>query len=240
MKRILVVDDDRQMVRTLCDILALHGWETHARHNGEDAVAAVREQAFAAVLMDVKMDGMGGVEALSRIRRERPGARVILMTGYSSTELLEQAEREGALDIVAKPVLLPRLIEGLGRVLDRGDPVLVVDRDPELLQSISGPLRGRGFEVRAASSPDHGLALLSARQPVAAVLDLDLGDAGPGDVVLAIRRASPAVAAILCRAECKSESPATPASPNSLYGAVRKPFAPDHLIGMLDGIVPTR
>src|SRR6185436_7396406 len=91
LKRILVVDDERQMTRTLCDILALHGWETDARHSGEEAVAAVHETDYDAVLMDVKMEGINGVEALQQIRERRPSARVILMTAYSSAELLEQA-----------------------------------------------------------------------------------------------------------------------------------------------------
>jgi two-component system, NtrC family, response regulator HydG len=239
-KRVLVVDDDRQMVRTLCDILTLHGWDAHARHSGEEAVTAVQEQDFAAVLMDVRMEGMNGVEALARIRHHRPGAKVVLMTAYSSADLLKQAEEEGALQILSKPVQLPVLIELLEKALHGGDPVLVVDDDPIFLRSIVDPLRGRGFNVLQATSLDQGLALLSEGHPVAAVLDLRLGDLGPVDVVLAIKRASPAVAVILCSGDPRLIDEATTETPpGSVYGAVRKPFAPDHLIGMLDDILRT-
>jgi DNA-binding NtrC family response regulator len=237
-KRILVVDDERQMTRTLCDILRLHGWETEARHSGEEAVAAIEQEDFTAVLMDVKMEGINGVEALQRIRQLRPAARVILMTAYSSAELLRRAEQEGALQILAKPVALPALVALLESVLNGGEPVLVVDDDAAFLRSLGDPLRARGFEVIEAGSLEAALAVLHERRPVAAVLDLRLGDLDPGEIVLAIKRASPAVAVILCSGhpdlidEAKSTVP-----PGAVYGSVRKPFSPDHLIGMLDDLV---
>jgi DNA-binding NtrC family response regulator len=237
-KRVLVVDDDRQMVRTLCDILSLHGWETEARHSGEEAVAAVAAQDFGIVLMDVKMEGMNGVEALSQIRRLRPAARVVLMTAYSSAELLKRAEAEGALQILSKPVPLPVLVALLETTLNGGDPILVVDDDLAFLRSLADPLRASGFTVLEASSLEHGLALLQEKRPVAAVLDLRLGKHGPADAVLAIRQVSPAVAVILCSGypDLIDQARAT-APPGAVYGAVQKPFAPDHLIGMLDELL---
>jgi two-component system, NtrC family, response regulator HydG len=238
-KRVLVVDDDVNMARTLCDILSMHGWETEARHSGEAAVEAVAASDFAAVLMDVKMQGITGVEALARIRRLRPRARVILMTAYSSAELLQRAVSEGALQILSKPVSLPSLVDLLETSLNGGEPILVVDDDPEFLRSLSDPLRASGFSVLEATSLDHGLNLLQERRPVAAVLDLRLGNgAGPLDAVLAIKHASPAVAVILCSGypDLIDQTRAA-APPGAVYGAVQKPFAPDHLIGMLDELV---
>jgi two-component system, NtrC family, response regulator HydG len=237
-RRVLVVDDDRQMVRTLCDILSLHDWETVARHSGEDAVAAIAEQEFSAVLMDVKMEGINGVEALAQIRKLRPRARVILMTAYSSAELLRRAEAEGALQIMNKPVVLPMLVEALEKTLNGGEPVLVVDDDLAFLRSLGDPLRASGFEVLEASSLGHGLSLLQEKRPVAAVLDLRLGNLGPAEAVLAIRQVSPAVAVILCSGypDLIDQARAT-TPPGAVYGAVQKPFAPDHLIGMLDELI---
>ena len=239
MKRVLVVDDDRQMVRTLCDILSLYGWDAEPRYSGEEAVAAMAEREFDAVLMDVRMQGINGVEALAQIRRLRPNARVILMTAYSSTELLDRAVEEGALQVLSKPVQLPVVLELLKRTLDGGEPVLVVDDDIEFLRSLADSLRANGFAVLEAGSLDHGLSLLQEKHPVAAVLDLRLGGRQhPADVVLAIRRASPAVAVILCSGypDLIDEARAT-TPPGAVYGAVQKPFAPDHLIGMLDELI---
>jgi DNA-binding NtrC family response regulator len=97
MKTVLIVDDDRQMVRTLSDILRLHGWEVHDAYSGEEAIAAVEARNFTAVLMDVRMGGVNGVDAFRAMKRIRPHIRVVLMTAYSASELMAEAEREGAL-----------------------------------------------------------------------------------------------------------------------------------------------
>jgi DNA-binding NtrC family response regulator len=237
-RRVLVVDDDRQMVATLCDILSLHGWDTEARYSGEEAVAAIADQEFTAVLMDVRMQGINGVEALAEMRRLRPGARVILMTAYSSADLLRRAETEGALRILSKPVQLPVVIDLLERSLDGGHPVLVVDDDVAFLRSLADALRANGFDVLEATSLDDSLPLLREKRPVAAVLDLRPGSEGPADVVLKVHRASPAVAVILCSGypelidQARERTP-----PGAVYGAVHKPFPPDRLIGMLSELV---
>jgi DNA-binding NtrC family response regulator len=116
--------------------------------------------------------------------------------------------------------------------------VLVVDDDLAFLRSLSDPLRASGFKVLEAQSLDHGLSLLQEMRPVAAVLDLRLGNLGPAEAVLAIRQVSPAVAVILCSGypdlidQARARTP-----PGTVYGAVQKPFAPDRLIGMLDDII---
>jgi len=236
-RRILVVDDDRSMVRTLCDVLGMHGWEAHGRFSGEEAVAAFATDDYAAVLMDVRMEGIDGVEALQRIRALRPMARVVLMTAFSSADLLKQAEEEGALEIMSKPVSLPKLVDVLENALKNGGPVLVVDDDPDFLRSISDPLRARGFSILEASSLDQALGLLSEKTPVAAVLDLRLSDF-PLEAVLAFKRASPAVALILCSGDHGLVDLTSAQAPRgSVYASVRKPFSPDHLIELLDDIV---
>jgi DNA-binding NtrC family response regulator len=117
-KRILVVDDDRQMVTTLCDILGLHGWETSRGHDGSAATEMVVAQELDLVLMDVVMPTMNGVEALRAIKKRRPETRVILMTAYAAGALLAEAEREGVFRILAKPVQLPNLLSVLDEAVD--------------------------------------------------------------------------------------------------------------------------
>lgn len=104
MKRILVADDDPGMARTLCDILRRRGWTATEVHSGEAAVEAATKQRFAAVLMDVRMPGISGVEAFRVIREAQPQTPVILMTAYAAPELLAAAEHEGVLQILPKPL----------------------------------------------------------------------------------------------------------------------------------------
>jgi DNA-binding NtrC family response regulator len=112
-KRVAVVDDDRDMVRSLCDILELHGWETVPQYDGEGAVALNRDGDIDLFLMDVRMPRMSGVEAWNAIHARDPEARSVLMTAYAPPEALALTPREGVIRILRKPVAIPELIEAL-------------------------------------------------------------------------------------------------------------------------------
>jgi DNA-binding NtrC family response regulator len=235
-RRVLIVDDDREMVRTLCDILALHGWTADGAHSGEEAVAAVTAQAYAAVVMDVRMGGMNGVEALRAMRRLRPGLPVILMTAYTAAELLAEAEREGALHIFPKPVSIDRLTALLESTIATTRCVLVVDDNIEFLRTLTATLRHRGFAVLEASTLEEAIAMLERRSPGAVVLHLRLDDLEPRECVLAIKRVSPAVALILYSGHPPTLASTTAEMPKAwIRGALQKPFDPERLIELLHG-----
>lgn len=110
-KRVAIVDDDRDMVGTLQDILELHGWETLARYDGEEAVALSEQEDVDLFLMDVRMPKMSGVDAWHAIRSRHPEARSVLMTAYAPPEALALTPKEGVLRVMRKPVAIPELIE---------------------------------------------------------------------------------------------------------------------------------
>jgi DNA-binding NtrC family response regulator len=234
-KRILVVDDDRQMVRTLADILAMHGWNAERAYSGEEAVAAVAKDAFDAVLMDVKMSGVNGVDAFKAMKAIRPDIRVVLMTAYSAGDLIAEAEREGALSVLRKPVALPGLIEMLNGNVSEARRVLVVDDEPGFLRTLGDVLRHHGYVVLEAQSLTHAIAQLERSSPGAVILDLRLQDTPPTECVLAIKRVSPAVALILYSGHPAALDAVTHELPRPLIsGTLRKPFAPDCLLELLD------
>lgn len=236
-RRVLVVDDDHQMVRTLRDILALYGWESDGAYSGEEALAAVRGVEYAVVLMDVRMSGMNGVEALRAMRAERPAVQVILMTAYTTSDLLAEAEREGALRILPKPVELGRLMTVLDSLLHDERCVLVVDDDAAFLRTVAALLRERRFAVLEARSLDQAIATLEREAPGAVVLDLRLDRLEPRDCVLAIKRVSPAVALILYSGHPLTLDRTAASLPASwVRGTLQKPFSPDRLTALLDDI----
>jgi len=235
-RSVLVIDDDRSMVTTLCAVLRLHGWDPTAGYCGEDAIREARSAAFAAVIMDVCMPGLDGVEAFRVLRQEFPALPIMLMTAYANPELLAQAEREGVLMILPKPLPLAKLTETLAE-LARSGPVLVVDDEPEFLKTIASILTGRKHQVLRATGLDEALALLGDSTARVIVMDLNLGDLTPQDAVLAVKRVSPEVLLILYSGypDLLDETVATlPAG--SVYATLHKPFAPDHLLELLNGI----
>ena len=114
MKRcILVVDDDKAMVKTLCDILRLRGWVAEGAHSGEEAVSCMRETPCKWVLMDLKMPGIDGIDASKSIRQSSPGVRVILMSAHGTEHDLDRARSSGVVHFLPKPIDLPSLFEML-------------------------------------------------------------------------------------------------------------------------------
>jgi CheY-like chemotaxis protein len=112
-KRVAIVDDDRDMVETLCDILELHGWETLTSYDGEEAVLLSEQEDVDLFLMDVRMPRMNGVDAWHAIRSRQPEARSVLMTAYAPPEALALTPGEGVVRVLRKPVAIPELIEAL-------------------------------------------------------------------------------------------------------------------------------
>ncbi len=108
-----VVDDDRDMVRTLCDILALHGWETLTSHDGEAAVELSATQDVSLFLMDIRMPRLSGVDAWNAIFEQHPGSRSVLMTAYAPPEALALTPGHGVVRILRKPVAIAELMEAL-------------------------------------------------------------------------------------------------------------------------------
>jgi DNA-binding NtrC family response regulator len=236
-RRLLIVDDQEQMVRTLRDIVRLHGWESDAAYSGEAAVEAVRRREYAVVLMDVRMSGINGVEAFKAMKQLRPGIRVILMTAYTATELLDEAEREGAVRILAKPVALAGLIDVLERAISESRSVLVVDDDTAFLRTLRKLLEVNGYSALTAKNLDDAIEMLESKSPGAVVLDLRLNGITAPETVLAIKHVSPSVALILCSGYPAALDEATSSMPARLiHASLHKPFAPQALLNILNDV----
>jgi two-component system, NtrC family, response regulator HydG len=103
-RTILVVDDDhahRTMLRTL---LSGWGYLIHEADDGETAIAAVRNQPFDLILMDIRMLKVSGLEALVEIKAFNPAIPVLIMTAYASLETAVEAVKKGAYDYLQKPL----------------------------------------------------------------------------------------------------------------------------------------
>lgn len=236
-RRLLVVDDDKQMVRTLVDVVRLHGWEADGVYSGEAAVEAVRERDYAVVLMDVRMTGINGLEAFKAMKQVRPSVRVILMTAYTATEILAEAEREGALRILSKPVALEGLIEVLKQATAESRCVLVVDDDAAFLKTLRKVLEQNSYATFTARNLGDALEMLESASPGAVVLDLRLDGITAPETVLAIKHMSPSVALILCSGYAAALDETTSSMPPRLiHASLLKPFSPDALLEILNEV----
>ncbi len=108
MKKLLLVDDDRDFTESLAELLQDYGYRVETAFAGEEAVRRAGE--FDVTLMDISMPGRDGIDCLRAIRSAEPAARVIMMTGFTRAELVEQAHGEGAFGVLYKPLDIDRLL----------------------------------------------------------------------------------------------------------------------------------
>lgn len=235
-RSILIVDDERHMVRTLSDILRLRGWKPQGAHSGEEGVEAVRGKAYQVVLMDIRMAGINGVDAFKAMKALRPEIKVILMTAYTAADIIADAERAGALKVLSKPVVLSGLLEMLEQTGKGVKPVLIVADDAPFLANLGDMLTERGYLTLISESLEHALVTLEEESPAAVVLDLRLDGIQPENSVVAIRKVSPGVALILCNGRtCRPDHPEL-LEGRLIHASLQKPFPPARLIEILDDI----
>lgn len=116
--KILVVDDDAGHLSMLRTVLSGWGYVPEGASDGAEAVSKFREKVYDAVLLDVRMAGMGGMEALAHIKAHNPAVPVVIMTAYSSVEIAVSALKSGAYDYLTKPLDLDVMRLTLDRALD--------------------------------------------------------------------------------------------------------------------------
>ena len=121
MNRILIVDDEESIRRSLAGILSDEGFETDSVADGESALTALRqgEEVPDLVLLDIAMPGRDGVEILAEIRQAWPALPVVMMSGHGTIETAVRATQLGAFDFIEKPLSIEKLLLTLRHALDR-------------------------------------------------------------------------------------------------------------------------
>lgn len=113
MVRILVTDDDDNMSAYLQEEFSLQGWETVIVSNGVEAVLRVVDEVWDAVVMDVRMPNLNGIDALRIIQRIKPEIPVLILTGQANRRVIYEADRYGAFRCLVKPIEPETLVEAL-------------------------------------------------------------------------------------------------------------------------------
>ena len=182
---ILIVDDEADIRSSLSGILEDEGFRTRTAGSGEEALDMVSDKIPDLVLLDIWMEGMDGLEALSRIKRRVPDLPVIMISGHGTIETAVQATQKGAYDFIEKPPSVDRLLLTCGRAI----------RESQLRKE-NMLLRSRGGEVQELMGVSSEIA--TVRQTIKQVAAGDsrvlvMGESGAGKEVVArlIHRNSP-------------------------------------------------
>ncbi len=108
--RVLLVDDEVDFVDVLGSRLEARGLDVVTATNGKEALGAAKENAFDAIVLDMAMPGMDGLETLEGLLEINPDLQVILLTGRATLEQAATAIRIGALDLLEKPANIETLV----------------------------------------------------------------------------------------------------------------------------------
>ena len=108
--RIMIVDDDQDLAESLADLLQVHGFDVDIAKDGQDALEHARTQDFDITLMDVRMPVMNGVDSFLAIRKIKPQARIVMMTGFKEP-IVERALSAGAEGPLHKPFSVEDLLK---------------------------------------------------------------------------------------------------------------------------------
>lgn len=128
MSRLLVVDDDIQMLSALEAALRRKGHTVETASNGIDAASKLENTAVQAVITDLRMPGMDGLELLHHIRRTKPGLPVIVLSAYGTVPAAVEAIKGGATDFILKPFSHEELDAVLNKHLGAGGGSLSVSQ----------------------------------------------------------------------------------------------------------------
>ena len=108
--KLLLVDDEEDLVSALAERLTLRDFEVTAATSGAEASRWFEEGDFDVVLLDVKMPGTGGLELLEEMGRKSPDVPVILLSGYGSARDARRGIAAGAVDYMVKPLDIEELV----------------------------------------------------------------------------------------------------------------------------------
>lgn len=117
--RILVVDDEPDMVSTLSDLLTAEGNTVDVAYNGQEALASLEDQTYDLILTDLSMPSLDGVHLLKEAKNRQPETEVIIITGYGTINSAVEAMRQGAFNYLIKPVEPQEIILNTERIRER-------------------------------------------------------------------------------------------------------------------------
>lgn len=147
--KILIIDDEKSIRRTLSEILVFEGYETDEATDGQEGIKKLLDQSYDCILCDIKMPKADGLEVLAQAGNLCPDTPFIVISGHGNIETAVDAVKQGAFDYVSKPPDLNRLLITIRNAMDRNS---LVTETKKLKKQIT-----RNEEIIGSS---HGMKLI--------------------------------------------------------------------------------
>jgi two-component system response regulator HydG len=164
---VLVADDDRANLESVCRIFQKEGVATLSSTNGQEALDLLRRPEIGVLVTDLMMPGLDGQELLKASRAIRPDVEVVLMTAYGTVETAVAAMRDGAYDFITKPLKRHSLVKAVQKAMEK-QQLVAENRDLKAQLAALGPRAMVGqspafrafMDVLAQAAPSTATVLL--------------------------------------------------------------------------------
>ncbi|MBU2552318.1 MAG: response regulator [Proteobacteria bacterium] len=134
-EKVLIVDDDPDFLEALADRMRANGMNVTTSMSAKQAIEMTATQAFDAVVLDLIMPEMDGLETLEALKKTRPDLQVILLTGHATVTKGIEAMKLGAMDFIEKPADLKTITEKIKKAHARR-MIITEKRTQEKIQKI--------------------------------------------------------------------------------------------------------
>jgi DNA-binding NtrC family response regulator len=235
--RVLIADDDRDFAEALASILTIdETYEVDIVFSGDAAIERFGEKRFDLAVLDVRMPGRSGIETFFEIQKMDPDSKVLLMTGYTMEQLLDEALQKGVWGVLKKPIEFDKLDSFL-RQVDSSPRVLVVDDDEDLRLNMEAAIRQSGIRAAGATNGSEALAAIGAQPVDCLVLDSRMPILDGIGTIVELRRRGLDIPTIFISGYWDEDKSRAEASGLVDLRVMRKPFDPERLLELIAQIV---
>jgi DNA-binding NtrC family response regulator len=140
-EKVLLVDDDPEFIEVLSQRMEAREVDVETATSGPEAVEKVSGASYDAIILDLSMPGMDGMETLKRLLQDKPDLQVILLTGYATLEKGIEAVKLGAMDFLEKPAEIQKLMEKIEKA--KANKMLLVEEQSE--ERLKGILKSKSW-----------------------------------------------------------------------------------------------
>lgn len=145
MSKILVIDDEKSIRKTLREILEYENFKVDEAADGLEGLSLAEKENYDIILCDIKMPKMDGLEVLDKIQKTKPDTTIVMISGHGTIETAVESVKKGAFDFIAKPLDLNRLLVTIRNAMDKTN---IVSENKVLKKKIS-----KTFEMIGESVP---------------------------------------------------------------------------------------
>ena len=193
---ILIVDDDRNIIRTLADIIRMNGYRCETAHSCEEALEVFDTNTVDSVLTDIKMPGMNGADLCQAVKVRQPDLPVVVMTAYANNKLVQQGLEAGAIASLTKPLNIRVLLYFLSS-LRKERAIVIVSEDVESYKTSVDILKERGVAVVVVTDTNSLFNQINPDMHQVVLLDMQLTNQNSLEVLQLIRERNPLMPVIL-------------------------------------------